>query len=583
MRTSTRSDVRLVLTGLINRARMTLTRSLLIAVALLPGVAAAQTPPPDIPEEQIAIFVCVRDALLERGFTEGELSDLFGGRIENPEAFVTGRIGEDGIRAIAEACFPESGLGPAPTATPPDEGEIVLTPEQRACVTQYIDAELLDRILRREVRPEEILSPEQLQEIGRACFGLEATPPPDAGVPPTIDLSPDVIACLKDAIGETAFGDISSGRRQPTPEEAADGQRCFPHEAPGRPAGPRIELTPEQRQCVSGIIGADTLARILNGQLRPEEVLTQEQMRRVGETCFGGTTGGSAPPPGAGGPPPEVVACVERVLGEARTQQLLRGGQPTPDEMRRVEAAGCFPRGQGSGGGPGRGSVSEIPPEIRACLEGLFGAERVADFLAGRTQPTQEEINRAQTCVGGARGGPTPTAPYPTPNQEQCVNQCTAYERPDGGRFSADECRRMCAGEPVPASPPPQPSGSPGAGPGLEQCVQNCKTYEGGRYNVGNFCERACRGEPVQPPDSSPPPTSEPITPPPEPAPYPTPNTAQCVASCTGYTETRGDGTTHTYTADECQSLCSGGVQGAAVERDQGGSWWVQLLGVIGL
>lgn len=488
-----------------------------LALSVLPALAFAQTTAPPLSEETIR---CLRTELTEVGFTLEDVDDLFTGRVADPEAFVKGRIGEDGIHAIAQTCFPDVVKEPAPGTPAP--APISITPEQRACATQYLDEGLLDQILRGEVRPEEILSRERMEEIGRACFA-------DEGPGPGVDLPTDAIACLKDAVGEGAFTDISAGRRQPTPDEYAKGEPCFIkyHPPDGGPGGVP-DLPPAVQQCIIGIIGEEKLTRAMalaRSGGRPESVLTPDETRKVGETCFGGA---SQPPPG-GGPAPSTV---------------------------------------------------QIPPEMRACLQDVFGAARLEEFLAGRAQPTPEDIAKAEPCLGQTASAPPGATPYPTPDPAQCAAQCTAYERPEGGRFTEQECAKLCAGEPIQVGPSPAPTGEPPPGGGVEQCVASCTGYGYPR----DYCEPACRGEPVSPPPVTPSPTSEP----PPPTPEPTPDTAQCVAGCTGYPKVDKDGTqTGTYSAEECQQLCGGSGQGLVPERSRvaGTSaeipfdpWWLRAL-----
>lgn len=533
-----------------------------VSFLVAPPIVSAQTAI-DLPEEKIR---CLRTELTEVGFTQAEIDDLFSGKIADPESFVEGRIGEDGIRKIGETCFPEYTPEPTPGGPTPTP-EITITPEQRACVTKYLPEDLLDQMLRGEVRPEDVLTPEQMQTIGQDCFAYETPPPSEepAPVPHTIDLPPDVIECLKREVGEQAVREVSSGQRSPTPEEYAKGEKCFEGHTPGGGPGSVPDFPEATKQCIRGIIGDkfDRAMELARSGGRPESLLTPEEMQKVGETCFGGAPGGhTGGPPGAGGPPPEMIACVKGIVGEARLQEFMRGSQPTPEEIRKIEAADCFPKGAGPGpGGPGS-PVPELPPGVRACLEGKFGPGRVAEILAGRSQPTPEEIQRAQECFGGPGTGVPSEPKLPPGGTDECVTQCTTYQRPDGSKFSEAECRQMCQGGPgpgpgpEPTGPPPEPTGPPG---GFDQCVEQCRTYEGGRYNVGDFCERACRGEPVQLPGGEPTPYPS-AEPPPtsEPTPAPTPDTGQCVAGCIGYP--KGDGTT--YTESECQALCSGGQVG---------------------
>lgn len=572
--------------------------------------ACFRTPPPtetstpsptpiDLPEEKIT---CLRTELAGVGFTQGEIDDLFAGRIDDPQAFVEGRIGQEGIERIGRACFPEYFEEPSPVPTAPTEREVpTLTPEQRACVTRFIDAEILDLILEGEVDPEEVLSPEQMREIGQACFGEEVAE--HATAPPIPELPPEIAACLKDAVGEEAFAEVMSGRRSPTPEEIAKGEQCFPTPPPGAVTRPP-ELPDEITQCVIGILGPERFHRIISGTVQPETVATPEEMRRVGETCFGGphppppegVPPGGVPP--EGGPPPEIIACVEGILGKPRTAELLRGSPPTAEEMEKAKS--CFPEytpppGGGPGGHPP--SVAEIPPEVRACLEGLFGANRLNDFLSGRAQPTPADIERANTCLGGPRGGPTPVPagePPPgglPPETEACLKDALGADRfrellAGRAQPSTEEMPKIqaCFGqtsEPVPTGPPteePTTTTDTPSGPAFacaSRLFGEARAAElfSGRgaaateEEIARFNAECTEG---------PPPAQEPA-PEPDGKGEASSDPAQCIAACTGASITDAEGNTRTYTEEECRQLCSGTVQGAATER-QGNPWYLDLL-----
>lgn len=430
-----------------------------LALLVLPGVAFAQEPL-DFPEETLA---CLETELQEAGFTTTEINDLLEGRVENPEATVKSRIGDEGILEIGRTCFPEGFETSPPGATPPGEPP-TLTPEQRACVTQYLDQDLLDRILRGEVRPEDVLSPENMQKIGQVCFA-DAAPTERVPVPPTLNLPEGVAACLKNAVGEQAFNEISSGQRPPTPEEMALGQPCFPsgpQQGPGGAPGGIHGLPPDVEQCVLGIIGREKFDQAKTSG-RPETVLTPDEMRRVGETCFGGA------PPGRhqGGPPSDVIACVEGALGKARAEELLRGVPPTPEEMER--ARGCFPQDA---------AIIEVSSPVEACVKQALGTERYAALQHEGAQFSPEDNQKVQGCFPTSSGPVSGGAGKPpsTYNVEECVVRCKAQTGDTG-----DTCERACRGEPVTfyqsQSPPPEPQ--PGSVPpktynGSSQCIASC-------------------------------------------------------------------------------------------------------------
>lgn len=451
-----------------------------LALLVLPGVAFAQEPL-DFPEETLA---CLETELQEAGFTTTEIDDLLEGRVENPEATVKSRIGDEGILEIGRTCFPEGFETSPPDAEPTGEPP-TLTPEQRACVTQYLDQDLLDRILRGEVRPEDVLSPENMQKIGQACFA-DAAPTERVPVPPTLNLPEGVAACLKNAVGEQAFNEISSGQRPPTPEEMALGQPCFPsgpQQGPGGAPGGIQDLPPDVEQCVLGIIGREKFDQAKTSD-QPETVLTPDEMRRVGETCFGG-----APPGGhQGGPPSDVIACVEGALGKARAEELLRGVPPTPEEMER--ARGCFPQ---------HAAIIEVSSPVEACVKQALGTERYAALQHGGAQFSPEDNQKVQGCfptsgpVSGGAGKPPPTY-----NVEECVASCKAQTGDTG-----DTCERACRDEsvtfPAPSPlpiPEPQPQTAPPPTYDSSQCIAACTgspTKDGTTYSAEE-CQQLCAG-----------------------------------------------------------------------------------------
>lgn len=372
-------------------------------VLLFAFAFVAAQEPPDLSTDNLP---CVRAAMKDAGFTQDEIDELFGGTIAKPASYVQLRIGPKQTAGIGSRCFPETDGSPA----------------------------------------EKLGSPE------------EALPRPP------IDLPPATLACLKEKVGEQAVRQVSQGLREPTPEENEKGKACF--SSAERVPGGAPPISADQQTCAIRVIGPDRFAALVSGvrdRKDPQDLLTPAEMRRLGNTCFGG----------------------------------------------------------GPGGGPGPDRTVDIPPGTLACLVDKFGKDTVEDFRRGERQPSAGEIASMQDCF--KTGGPP--VGEPSVVISQCVTQCAVYQRPEGGRFSTAECQRMCAGGPPPGptgppNPEPEPTGPP-PGDRYQQCLSGCKAYEGGQYNVGDLCERACRREPVQSPTASPTPEYSPY-PSPVPTPYPT-------------------------------------------------------------
>ncbi len=239
-------------------------------------------------------------------------------------------------------------------------------------------------------------------------FGLDPSLILDS--PDDEDLSPGVIECLIDAVGEERFHAIKSGQSEPTPEEMALGEQCFenysgavppppPSDAP--PSEP-VGIPPELVDCLIGIFGEERFQAISTGQSEP----TSEEIR-LSDQCFQGTQ-----PPGAPadiGLDPWLEACLLEAVGSERFD-AISSGQSQPTAVEEQLGISCFTKF-----GHERPTVVSSPDdaietEVLQCLILALGEERFIAISEGSASPTLAERDKAEKCFGST---PAPFSPPP--------------------------------------------------------------------------------------------------------------------------------------------------------------------------
>lgn len=333
------------------RTPLSTIRGLGLVIALVPALALAA-------ETDGQGEACVRAQLAGVGLAQQEIDDLFSGRVTDPHAYVKSRLSEEVVHTIGTTCFPadadappsgdgRSGGATSPPASspPPDGGGASISPTQRACVTQFLDEDTLDRLLRGEIRPENVLSRERMEEIGTACFGGA---PPGAHADGTASgPSSETTACVERIFGKARVAELRAGA-QPTPEEIrqAETSGCFP-----QGSGPTAPPDGEQESC----------ARAALGEARYEELraargpitLSPEESAKV-QGCFPGDTGGGPLPSGEPHPFPSGEP-YPIPSGEPYPTPPSGGDCVTVCEQQGIPRdqceAGCLGQGGGASGG----------------------------------------------------------------------------------------------------------------------------------------------------------------------------------------------------------------------------------------
>jgi hypothetical protein len=295
------------------------------------------------------------------------------------------------------------------------------------------------------------------QQFSGPASSTEVPPPPDvADDVVDIEMTPQLIECLKAAIGEERFAAIWSGQSQPTPEEMSKGAVCFqgntgsppPGSAPPPPAccpppgdtppdvGPP-EMDPWLEGCLREAVGNERFDAISSGQSEPTEVEMQKGM-----ACFDRL--GHEQPTVVSSPGHELdtgtVQCLKLALGEERFHAISRG-EISPTLADREKGDKCF----GSTPAP-----MSPPPEVvlddsvMACLRDAVGVERFEAIKSGESVPTAEEQAKGEVCfsTAGLTDGPTADIVLPPPADE------VPYLPEDTEAVSVDEVTQEQTPEP---------------------------------------------------------------------------------------------------------------------------------------
>ncbi len=175
-----------------------------------------------------------------------------------------------------------------------------------------------------------------LEDKARKCF--QNNPPPPSDNEPRDFLSPVMISCLKNVIGETRFTAISSGKADPTPSEAEKGGTCFEkfHDV----ERPKVEyhsnetLGKATQSCLKLAVGDKRFAEISSGK-----VPTSSEIKK-GKECFGDSSSPFAPP-AVLKVDTKIKACINTAINKDRLSKIKAGDtEPTDAERSKVNA--CF-------------------------------------------------------------------------------------------------------------------------------------------------------------------------------------------------------------------------------------------------
>ncbi|OGI61817.1 hypothetical protein A2645_01035 [Candidatus Nomurabacteria bacterium RIFCSPHIGHO2_01_FULL_39_9] len=99
--------------------------------------------------------------------------------------------------------------------------------------------------------------------------------------------------------------------------------------------------------------------------------------------------------------PPEVVSCLKENLGENIIEEI-QAGTLTPGPAIGEKVKGCFAGMMKEGLKQFREGLSQMPPEMRACVEEKLGSEKVAKIEAGEEVEIGPEMGKLMEECGSA-------------------------------------------------------------------------------------------------------------------------------------------------------------------------------------
>jgi hypothetical protein len=301
--------------------------------------------------------------------------------------------------------------------------------------------------------------------------------PPDTTYDPDDKyFPPEVIECLKNALGEERFHALESGQAEPTAEELSKAVRCLEQFGldPSLILDSRDDkdLSAGVIECLIDAVGEERFQAIESGRSEP----TPEEMA-LGQHCFETYSGAvPLPPPDASplapvGMSPELTDCLIGIFGEERFQAINTGqSEPTPEEMRLGDQ--CFqgfPSPEYDGAEPpGASPEIGLDPWLEGCLREAVGDERFDAIASGQFQPTGVEEQLGISCFAKL-GREQPTVVY-SPDRAieaevlQCLKLAMGEERFEAiaegsanptlaDRDKAEKCFGSAL---TPISPPPQ-------------------------------------------------------------------------------------------------------------------------------
>lgn len=232
-------------------------------------------------------------------------------------------------------------------------------------------------------------------------FALAFVAQADTG---NLQMSPELSSCLKKAIGEARFNEITSGASQPTAEEQSKGSGCFsgiakPSAPPTQPSTtnfqplttndkPVVQVDPALEACMQQALGESRFQAIKSGQ-QP----TDQEMQ-AGRSCFEKI--GKVPPAVMVKEqmPPSVVQCLQLAVGKDRFEAISSGAS-APTLAERQAGEKCF----GASPGPiSEGVRPKIDEGLAQCLKAAVGEARFSAISQGEAAPTLDEKSKGEAC-----------------------------------------------------------------------------------------------------------------------------------------------------------------------------------------
>lgn len=243
-------------------------------------------------------------------------------------------------------------------------------------------------------------------------------------------------------------------------------------------------FTPELISCIEDVLGEERFQNLLAGGAEGNYLEPTEAEKVKVEACIQehqpeliGPTGAEEIDDGGGtsgdfGLKSELRDCLRRSIPDfdEMVARAERGELSEPTASQRTAAEACFREhgepefvghsGDRSGSSSGPADDGGDSGEMYQCLSDLFGAERFAAMKSGRTQPTPEEMRRAEeTCLSqhGSRFWPPTSGPSGpggegrshgmSDEQRDCVAGVVGQDRFDqmmsGTRFPSETEKRQ--------------------------------------------------------------------------------------------------------------------------------------------
>lgn len=238
-----------------------------------------------------------------------------------------------------------------------------------------------------------------------------------AAEPPAF--SKELVTCIENVLGSDRWQALREGRDDqavltPTEDEKAKVQECLDAHQPDlvKPSVEKVQpkksdfgMKPELRACLEEKVPN---FRIMFGRAeRGEQIQPSAEQQAAAEACFAsfGKPTFAGPPPGSGEAGDQrsdeaaskMYQCMSDLFGSERFAAMKAGrSQPSADEMRRAEET-CFKQFGGSIRPPAetRGTDQQrshgMSDEQQTCVTNIVGSARFEEMMNGTYLPGEEE------------------------------------------------------------------------------------------------------------------------------------------------------------------------------------------------
>ncbi len=230
-------------------------------------------------------------------------------------------------------------------------------------------------------------------------------------------MPPEVVACLKDKLGEDAFTKVEAGTLAPGSQLGDTIKDCldqFTPEIKKKVSAAFKMADAETLKCLEDKLGAEGVAKLKAGEApTPEMGDTMKQ-------CFTNmqTQGLTKMREGLGKMPPEMRGCVEEKLGAETVAKIERGEKVELSPETGDAIQGCAKNVQAAMRGKMEEGLKQAPPEIQDCLRQKLGnIEEQAQ--SGAIRSVEDVQPLIQECLKNFRpsmpAGKIPPAGYTPP------------------------------------------------------------------------------------------------------------------------------------------------------------------------